>query len=276
LVGWLHAAAPARKVYARPPLILALCQVRFTTKLSINNAVSVAPFQDAIQDEYPEPAPPTVQVAQVQLTGPGGQLSGTSAGQSIQWQFSDLAGNWSVVLTPDYVTLETRSYEHFDDFSDRLQRVLRALVSTIKPAVGRRIGLRYINEIRPGHTEWHRVVRSELLGPLSIEEVRLSCSQSFQLLQLEAGDARINLQHGYLARGTTVAPRAGEEPSEEPAYLVDIDMFRDFVAPSSTLPMDSKLIGNMVDSYHATVSGLFRWAVTDEYRASLGELPDVR
>jgi uncharacterized protein (TIGR04255 family) len=273
LTEWLNLAAQPRKVYTHPPLTLALCQVRFATKLSVNNGASVAPFQDAIQDEYPDPAPPTQQVAEIQIASPGGRLEHPGGPQSVLWQFSDISGEWSVVLTQDFLTLETRSYDHFDDFLRRLERILKVLTDTIRPSVGRRIGLRYINEIRPGHRNWSRVIQPELLGPLAIDLFSQNCIQSVQVMNLKAGEARINLQHGAFSTGTTVKPKPGLEVPEEPFYLLDFDVYEEFTAPR-TLPMDPSVICKHVATYHQAISKLFLWSVTEEYTATLEERYD--
>ena len=273
LVDWLQAEVPERRVYARPPLALALCQVRFATRFGLNDS-TVAPFQEALEGDYPNPERQQ-QVAAIQVGGQAGQIGLQAPGSETLWKFTDETGDWTVTLTQDFVTLETRAYAHFDDFLARLHRVLEILDRTIRPRVGRRIGLRYINEIRSTNRDWSEIIQRELLGALVIHPIRDSTEQAIQVLTLRAKEARINLQHGVFPTGTTVVPKPGLRVPIEPFYLIDIDMYQEFSPPKS-LKMEPLIISEYVEEYHATISMLFRWATTDEYRASLGEHDDGR
>lgn len=269
LAEWLHTEAPMRRVYERPPLALALCQVRFATKFGLND-LGVGPFQEAVQTEYPNPERQQELLTTIQMGSPAGQIGLQSQTPSTLWKFTDLTGDWTVTLTQDFLTLETRAYADFDDFLARLHRIVQALTETVKPGVGRRIGLRYINEIRSAERAWPEIIRTELLGVLGVDPIRYNCDQSLQVLSLGAGEARINLQHGVLPTGTTVVPKSGTQAETDPFYLLDVDTYQEF-APPKTLKMDASMVSEHVRSYHAIVSDLFRWATTDEYRASLGE-----
>lgn len=266
LAEWLHAEAPERRVYERPPLELALCQVRFNTRFGLDDQ-QVGPFQAALEDDYPN-AVRQDEVASIQIESGSGQPSSRQL-QHTQWSFGDSSGDWTVTLTHDFVALETRRYEEFGDFLDRLRRVLDALGETIAPRVARRVGLRYIDEIASPRRAWAEIITRPLLGVLDLESFRANCEQSVQMLSLRSGPARVNLQHGAFPAGTTVEPRPGTPPRSEPFYLLDVDVYEAF-DPPQTLAMNPEVISERVNAYHAIISDLFRWATTDTYRASLG------
>jgi uncharacterized protein (TIGR04255 family) len=260
-----------RIVLKHPPLVLALCQIRFSSVLGVADPATVAPFQRAIQSRYPVSVP----VQELQLLvgfNPNEATFRREQRASPQWQFTDKEDNWKVVLSQDFLTLETRNYEHFDDFLVRLREALDALVKYIQPTVGTRIGLRYINEIRSESMNWSDIIKPELLGPIALPEftentVQVASTQ--QLLLRYPEEQGINIQTGFVPGGTSVRPRQGEEMQEKEFYLLDIDVFREF--PSfQTLFMDPDTICHYVESYHKTIYRLFRWAVTDQYLSSLG------
>lgn len=273
LANWLHIEAPKRQIYESPPLALALCQVRFATKFGLNDS-GVASFQEALGTEYPIPERQQ-EVASIQIGQPAGPTDFQQATPSILWKFTDQTGDWTVTLTQDFVTLETRAYADFDDFLQRLQKVLQTLIATVKPGIGRRIGLRYINEIRSRERVWLDIIRADLLGVLALDSFRESADQAIQVLSLRAGEAHITLQHGLFPTGTTVVPKPGVQAETLPFYLLDVDMYQEF-APPEPLQMDAVSISEYVERYHTTVSELFRWVTTDEYRVSLGSRDDVR
>ncbi len=255
----------SHRVYKNPPLVMSLCQVRFASVLSVSDEAFVAPFQNAIRREFPlADRPVEIQVALDMRPG-GFQPPVTQQ----KWRFADVSGTWAVVLAQDFIALETREYSDFDHFMERLSFVLNALVKHIQPDPGLRIGLRYIDEIRLADADPRSAIRPELLGAMTQEEVFSKAVRSVQeiALQYPEGEA-VTLRHGYFSSGTTVQPPAPESAPLGPFYLLDTDVYREFTPPA-VLQMDTDSICQHVEEYHQAVYRLFRWALTDEYAASL-------
>lgn len=252
-------------VFERPPLALALCQVRFPSELSIADQTVVAKFQKAIQSDFPAPAP----VRQFELQVPLGVGTATVQ-QGMLWQFSDFHNIWKVVLGQDFLTLETRRYASFGDFIERLRKVLKALFEHIGPTAITRIGLRYINEIRSEDPPLNAVVRKELLGLAAVPELAPQVENYLQRTTLRyPGRQGINIHHGLVPKGTTVEPLSEEQIPEGPFFLLDFDAFREF--PLSEEPsMSVDRIVQEVGVFNGVIYRLFRWAVSEEYIATLG------
>jgi uncharacterized protein (TIGR04255 family) len=273
LTRYIRETAPERKIYQRAPLALVLCQVRFVRKYRLATEGAIAPFQEALETAYPNAQQSFSQSTEVQIGGPAG-VGVQPLQTSPLWQFSDQEDNWTVTLAPDFITLETRKYQHFEDFLDRLTYILRALATTVRPTLCRRVGLRYIDEIRSSKRDWPAIFRPEVLGLNQIPEFHAASERSHHIMTFNTGRADITLQHGLFPTGSTVLPRRGEIVKSSPFYLFDIDMYREFHSPKS-IAMDPDVIRSLVQDFHDTISALFRWATTDEYRSSLGERDDV-
>jgi uncharacterized protein (TIGR04255 family) len=268
--SWLDLDVPGRVVFTNSPLVLTVCQVRFSPILGVSNPTVVAPFQQAIIDQYPVASHAQDQNVQVHVEGsPGGnQASVQSSLGSITWRFTDFENTWTVVLTPEFLTLETRGYGDFSEFEDRLERLLGALDKTIHPTVGLRIGLRYVNEIRPAGGDWRTAIRPDLLGALALPPFGDTAVQSFQQLLFRQPDGvRVNLHHGLFPNGSVVDPRPGQMATDGPFYLIDIDVYQEF--KPGELSMKPRAVRDYVRKYHEFVSTLFRWSVTEDYTASL-------
>ena len=256
-------------VFEHPPLVTALCQVQFATVLGIEDPSFVAPFQRAIQSEYPITNPSASGQIEIIFGSEPGSPELRRGLQSRQWRFVDQQDNWTVVLASNFVTLETRAYDTFVDFLNRLHRVLDAVIEHIQPNIGTRIGLRYVNEIRPVRQRLSSVIRRELLGPLSIRDLLRDATQAVQQVSLRFPNAEgIVIQHGLLPGGTSVLPRRGSEVPGGSFYLLDFDAFREFKSPE-TLSMDPDIIAGYVEEYHAIIYRLFRWSVTDRYISTM-------
>jgi uncharacterized protein (TIGR04255 family) len=269
--NWLELPVQPRVVFERTPLALVICQVRFSTMLSVNDPKAVAPFQLAIQGDYPVAAPMAQQKVGLSIGPEGAQFSLPSHPLPTPvWKFSDLSDDWTVVLTSDSIVLETRAYADFHDFLHKLRRVLDALESTIRPTICTRIGLRYINEVRPKNRDWASVVRAEFLGPLAIAQFKSRAVQSTQQLLLHGpGGERVHVQHGLIPTGSAVEPKPGVAPNEDPYYLLDMDAFVEYSRPD-LLPADPIKVCEVVTSLNTTTSALFRWAITGSFAATLG------
>ncbi len=268
-LGMLQLPDMPQVVYKNPPLALAICQIRYNSILNVANASFVAPFQNAIQGLYPQVIANPSQ--EVQFSISPGEFGIHQGNSSIQWQFSDSDDNWRIVLAPNHFSIETRIYDHFDAFIDRLKGALDALVEYIKPSAILRIGLRYINEIRSVDMHWSDIIREELLGPLVASELIGNAihASAFQQVQLHYLDNQgINISHGLLPGGSAVRPRGGTQPSGQPFYLLDFDVYREFPA-SKILLMDPDLVCHHVNRYHRAISQLFYWSVTEKYLSTL-------
>lgn len=256
-------------VYKNPPLALVICQVRYNSILNVANASFVAPFQNAIQSLYPQVNVTPAQ--EIQFSMIPGEVGVLQSGSSIQWQFSDIDDNWKIVLTPSYFSIETRMYEHFDAFIDRLKDALDALVEYIRPTSVLRIGLRFINEIRSVDMNWSDIIRQELLGPLAVPELISSAIQTSALQQMQLrylDNQGVNINHGLFSSGSAVRPKEGIQSLDQAFYLLDFDVYREFPA-SKVLLMNPNLIPQHVSSYHRVISQLFYWSVTEKYLSTL-------
>lgn len=261
----LHLTERSRVVFERPPVVLTVFQVRFSNITEISDESYVESFRQAIAAKYPIFSP--LKQVGVQFDTVSGQ---PQALETNHWRFSDEEENWSVVLAPDFLALETRRYEHFEDFLSQLRFVLDPLVEHIRPRVGIRLGLRYINEIRIGTESLSSIVRQELLGPLSVIGFEEYTAQSFQDITLGfPEDQTIQVRHGLFPDGTVVQPRPKEQAPTGPFYLLDFDAYRTFSGPTR-LKMDPDIINGYIKEYHDDIENLFMWSMTKEFADSLG------
>jgi uncharacterized protein (TIGR04255 family) len=268
VLGGLRLAEPERVVFERPPLVLAAFEVRFSNLSEVTDRDYVEPFRRAIEGDYPDLTLANQVTVQLDLTsGRPRQL------QTVQWRFTDKDANWTVVLAPDFLTLEARRYEHFGDFTSRLRSVLIALSEHVRPKVGTRLGLRYVNEIRVGTEGLGSIVRPEVLGLLSVAAFAEHAAQGVQEVTLRFPEEQmIQVRYGLFPDGSTVQPAPGKQVPTGPFYLLDFDASRAFSAPA-LLEVEPDAIGEYVERYHDEIEKIFQWSMTDEFTKSLGVRP---
>src|SRR5688572_30330265 len=135
LITWLDSHALPRRPYPESPLMLALCQIRYTKKIGLEGPrrALVGAFQDLIEKQYPVPDETRVLSADFQMSQAG--VAARERTASNKWIFTDVPRNWTVTLTEDFLALEVRDYSEFAEFRERLTTLLGALISTVQPTL---------------------------------------------------------------------------------------------------------------------------------------------
>ncbi len=236
------------EVFPNPPLKVMLGQLRFPPVLRIADLASLVPFQDAIRHQFPS----FRQEQQLSfMLGPQGP-QGASAQQAYRFITADAA--WSILLTPDAVTLEAdvaAGYTSYDQFVERFRLVWDAIVTHFAPRQVMRQGLRYVDHIEGDRSapEWASVINGELLGPL-VNRFGAAISQAVSELRLTRDDGVLVFKHGVLPLG----------PGASMGYLLDFD----YVTEEASDDASVEAVMTRFDAYHEALYRLFRWCVTDE------------
>ena len=124
------------------PLILSLVQVRISPVLQMKSFVPE--IQERLRKRgYPRYA--EAQTQEIVLTGgPEPMLNSSS-----KWVFGDRDLKTAVVVAREFVTLETTAYETFDLFVERMAEALRVVGEVAQVDLAERLGLRYLDYVRP-------------------------------------------------------------------------------------------------------------------------------
>lgn len=242
-----------------------LCQIRFSPVLRIRQDDAVIAFQEAIRRRYPRYAK---QQGMHVLITPEGVQQQTEA--EAQHRFDDSDGVFTVVLTPEFVALETNQYTDIDDFAARVAALAEAVQEHYAPAEIHRIGLRFINELRltapDPKTEMREAIATTLLGAPGTDELIDTLAGGQQLLELVGEASRMVVRHGLNPKGgTTVDPISAQGQSlpelNQPFYLLDIDVFAEQNVRYSVEGVEA-----MVRDFNDDIRSFFAWSVQEGYR----------
>jgi uncharacterized protein (TIGR04255 family) len=247
---------------AHPPLKLAVAQIQYPTIMSVPTSDKLlASFQESVRDLYP-----LLSVGQ----GIGFAVSSQSIEQQPRpriFQLTDADQRWTVTLSADSIALEARDYTTFNEFSNRLLKVIAAAKEVYPLTSRRRLGLRYVNEIRDESEEtteasevsWNSVIRPEILGILATD-LGASVNQAFQEVSLTIKNGALTMRHGAFAEGTAVRPLDNQPVLDKPFYLLDFDAFDD--QPGD---LSSNRVSDTLRDYNRSIFSLFRWSLTHEF-----------
>lgn len=240
------------------PIALAVVQLGFPDILNIQaDERLIAAYQEQVRGRYPYYAAGH----QVEfLLGPQGVTQQQSKANN--WQFKDTKQNWTITVTVNSISLETKNYTSVSEFTNRMAEVVCAAEDIFGLTVQSRVGLRYVNEIRhPSVTkpaDWRYLMNSTLLGLLSDDEISASVESVLQELRLSIPNGSLKVRHGA-AQGTAVAPEPGEEPPTSEFYLFDLD-----ASNNEERELDVDEFVELVKGYNRTIYSLFRWGMKDE------------
>lgn len=253
---------------ARPPLVQSFGQVRFPVRAKFPTLEGVAPIQEHLDDVFPYMTRQEIQQVSL-LVGPG--MPAAADGLTSQsWKFNDDAG-WTLVISADAATLSVGpQYGEFREFADRFRRVLAALDEGGRVTRADRLGIRFINiaEVPPNDPEvWRTWFRPELTGWSATEAVAEGTRLITSITQTQMAsppvgelsgppvDIQAIVRHGFIPARTTI-PGVLPTQAENPAYLLDIDLFVE--APQ---PFDSDELSRQLTMLHDQIDRFFYWSI---------------
>jgi uncharacterized protein (TIGR04255 family) len=140
----------------KAPLVYVLGQVVISPVLQMKEYIP------KIQEELRKRGYPRFQENQIQdvIFGPQPQ-----ARVSSRWIFLSTNNQESVIISNEFIALETSAYDTFEKFVEELINVVEIVHRIVKIALVERIGLRYVNLIQPNQNEaFDDYIYSGLLG----------------------------------------------------------------------------------------------------------------
>ncbi len=133
-------------------------------------------------------------------------------------RFTSIDSRWSVVLSSEFVSLETRTYTNVSELSTRFANVLHHINTHFSPRHQLRFGLRYINEFRhpsgDSYKAWMDFLNPELLGLVARGVLGGKVEQTIGEVLTHRDDGRLLVRHGFL-KGSTIIPNPGRPATIE-------------------------------------------------------------
>ena len=246
-------------LFQKAPLESVLCQIRFSPVLALLDRTGVAGFQEALRSTYPE------MDQDIQTT-----MAVTPQGSSLQagvpnWRFSDSAGNWRTSIGVDFVALETSDAPgyRFEEFWNRLAKVLEALDRTVRVVSSRRVGLRKVNVLShpavASFKDWSGLLRGELLGLSAAPNMPNTLSSDYSEI------------HFPDESGGTLSIRHGVEPGDLTRYRLDLDYWTNRVI---RLDRPERIEG-LLDGYAKSMTSFFHWCLENRLFEFLEPRPRI-
>lgn len=243
----------------RPPIVLALSQFRFATVGSIDKFVEA--IHEPIRQTYPHRFPEDLQEVQLSASGEA------SIQKNRRWQILDRRKTSGYIVDSSMIVFRTTAYIDWDTFLRETMRGVSLLIDIARPAVIDRVGLRFVDLIKPTtalplerqlETPLHgfrpkidgfqpQVVQQLVRGKTPHGELMFRCSQA---------------RHGASLPADLLDPHITVEapPKNEESVFIDIDHFKDNADADPDPAALQQLLMNLQDP----MSHIFKDAVTQE------------
>jgi len=240
-----------RVIYKKNPLDRVICQLRFPPILRIDTGIP-AQFQERIRKEFPDfcEKEELILPQQIRQEFPVELLGRIMPSQTKNYEFSSENAVWKVNLTRTFIALSTMKYRKWEEFKDRLDGPLKALVEIYEPGHFSRIGLRYIDIIKRSElnldgVDWNELLQPYILGLLGSTPV----NKHIQGLE---GKYEIRLDNeGAIARIITGLV----DQDKEVCFLIDTDFY-------DIRKTDTSEVVNKLENFHVLASRLIQWLIT--------------
>ncbi|WP_374658992.1 TIGR04255 family protein [Phenylobacterium sp.] len=244
----------ARVVYERNPLAEVIFQIRYPINLAIERDLPTN-FQKALIDSYP--LLDVKRGVQLQL-----KVAGAIDDQPFEprpsrvYDFTDIERTSRVSLSCDSLSFSTTKYKDWDHFRNALGEILAAFFSNYDQSLFTRVGLRYVNAIKPAELGLStenpaEIMNPELVAPLTGFTERVFEHQALTIIEIPDGKISVRM--------------ALTKDEQGESYIFDTDAFHDEMFQANPDDVLARL-----EQYHLQHSDLFRWAIGDAVHAALG------
>jgi uncharacterized protein (TIGR04255 family) len=235
-------------------LELCVTQLKYPPIQRFHDDTYMLGIRDALATEYPLVA--TEQAMSI-VVNPQGVISQTPGASMLR--FTSIDSRWSVVLSSESISLETREYSNVTELSERFASILGHVDTHFKPRHHLRFGLRYINEFRhpngDNYQAWARLLNPDLLGLGARGVLGGRVEQTIGEVRTKRTDGSLLVRHGFL-QGTTIMPTQNHPPKIGHFYLLDLDYFDETPVTFDVLsPIEQ------MKRYNDTLYRVFRWSI---------------
>lgn len=268
-----------RETFSSAPLALVAAEIRFTDAARLRQQQTKDEVAIALEEQFPFAEP--FQRAEVNLTL-------VSGGSQPQPQIHERAGvvlknassTEAITIMSGSLTYETTAYTSFERLLEAVTAACHALdAAKVRPAM-RRVGLRYINEVRVPEPitdarQWGAWIDDRLIRHLDVgpEEIPVTGTQSVSTYDLGEGKG-MNLRFAALNQGPIVAPQFLKRPAvvSGPFFVLDYDGFRDFTGQEFAA-LSADVVRDSLATAHIPCGTAFQRSITDQARELFRRTP---
>jgi len=262
-----------RVLYKKNPLTQVICQLRFPPILRVDAEVPAA-FQERVRHFFPgfsETAEWNVDVPpDVNAQVPPELLRRVLQSAGVKnYQFETEDKEWKINLSRTFVALSSASYGRWEEFKERLQLPLAALIEIYGPEYFSRIGLRYVNvidrtELGLAEVPWAELLRPYVLGIVGSPEAGEYVSNFESRCEVGLSDhlSVVRIVTKFVQEATSTTPYVAQSKDGVICFMIDNDFF-------TRAKTEINAVWDKLDYLNERASRLIQWCITQRLHEAM-------
>jgi uncharacterized protein (TIGR04255 family) len=170
-----------------------------------------------------------------------------------KYEFESKKRDWTIALSSNSLSLETKRYTDFEAFLDRFNKMLSATKELLDTDFFTRVGLRYINGVPLEDGTVEGWIRPDLVATILGGELGTLSKYHTEL-------------HGFIDGGQ-YSFRHGVKPRDDLTRPVD-EYYLDFDYYAEDVGIDN--VSDLITQFHDTNFSLFSWSLGEKAKERLG------
>jgi len=260
-----------RESYRRAPLAIVTAELRLNYEPRIKDDAVRDQFATAVRSRFPILRNEQVLTITIQTAGQ------TSVEQEHvpQLRATSSDGGTTVALNPTSLSISTSgaAYDTYEkSFEPQIAAAVNALRTVLGDVVVERLGLRFIDEIRPPQPptsteEWGRWVNPQLLGAAGALGAAPAGTLRSSLVYRPDVEHTVTFQCGEFEGVTVVDPGlpfARKDRAASKIFILDTDSAW---TPTGFALLEPQAMMDELATLHRPVGELFQWSITEDARA---------
>ncbi len=179
--------------------------------------------------------------------------------EGTDWFFHSMDRQKTLILARDNVNISYKKYDSFDILKRDFLSIVEELFANYDDLQGKRLGLRYINEITLTENqvlEWKDYLNGSLLTNLSFPEDPTKICRAFNNLELNEGDLIIRFQYGMFNPDYPA-------PIRKKSFILDYDAYY-----QGALNLED--INPKLDKFNVAIKSIFERSILNGLRKLMG------
>ena len=213
-----------------------------------------------VAERFPIAEPQIAISQQLQISPEDVQLTQEPTGAK-EWKFFGVDRSKFLSIRTDALIVKYTTYTNYETLRDEFLSAVNEFFEVFEGVQGRRLGLRYINNIRvdegAGVFDWSDYIHENLLCAFNFPQSQEAISRVFNSIESNHGEFNSTFRYGM---------HNPDHPARirKKIFVLDIDAY-------SQAPQSAADIARNLDIFHSEIQRVFEKSITDALRSLMNE-----
>ena len=210
--------------------------------------------RDVLLKSFPIPEPKEVLAQHVEASK---QSLKASHSTFTEWNFHGRDRDKTLTITPNSISVVYKAYDSFEILQSEFLQVTDKFFGIYADAQGKRLGLRYLNNIRVDESnllDWEPYINAKMLGFLEFYP-NATTTRAIGLLEFSYDGFNVRVQFGMHNPDYPA-------PMRKKIFVLDLDAYH-------AGPLEGNEIASNLQQFHLRIQELFELSITDKLREKM-------